>query len=153
MRGEVLRRPWICLFSSSALVALAAGALAEEIAPRPVMIHPLMVDGKPIESGGTYGSVQGLRKGGDGFVSVRAAPSIKANELDRLENGRAVLIFSGDAQAEKNGFVGVVYPAGEGSKGAFGPICQIPEDFYEGPYDGPCKSGWVSRGYVGADAG
>lgn len=141
------------MLSLAVVAAAAVSAPAEEVAPRPVMIHPLIVDGKPVESGGAYGSVQGLRKEGDGYVSVRAAPSLKARELDRLENGRAVLIFSGDPQAEKNGFVGVVYPAEAGSAGSFGSMCQIPEEFYDGPYGGPCKSGWVSNRFVGADSG
>ena len=153
MRAGVPHKLRAAVLSLAVVAATAVSAPAEEVAPRPVMIHPLIVDGKPVESGGAYGSVQGLRKGGDGYVSVRAAPSVKARELDRLENGRAVLIFSGDPQAEKNGFVGVVYPAEAGSAGSFGPMCQIPEDFYDGPYLGACKSGWVSIRFVGADSG
>lgn len=134
------------------LAAMPCGAGADEVTPRPMTIHPFIVDGKVYQSG-SYGLVQGLKKGGDGFLSVRAAPSVKARELDRLKNGRSVIIFSGDAEAKKNGFIGVVYPAEETFKGAIDILCEIPDSSYEGPYMGPCRSGWVSNRYAGVDAG
>ena len=121
--------------------------LAEDINPRPVMIHPVLLDGKPVWDGGADAVIRGLRSNGDGFLSVRASPSIKATELDRLTNGRFVLFFTGDPQADKNGFVGVVYSDGAGN-GAIREICKVPGDFYDGAYNGPCKSGWVFHRFV-----
>lgn len=134
------------------LAAAPCSVRADEVPPRAMTIHPFIVAGK-IYQAASYGLVQGLKKGGDGFLSVRAAPSVKARELDQLKNGRSVIIFSGDAEAKKNGFIGVVYPPDETFKGAFDDICEIPDPSYEGPYLGPCKSGWVSNRYAGVDAG
>ncbi|MCD2175300.1 hypothetical protein [Rhizobium sp. C4] len=134
------------------VVTVSCSALADEVTPRAMTIHPFIVAGK-IYPAASYGSVQGLKKGGDGFLSVRAAPSVKARELDRLKNGRSVIIYSGDTEARKNGFIGVVYPADETFKGEFDTMCEIPDPSYEGPYLGPCRSGWVSDRYAGVDAG
>lgn len=112
------------------------------------MIHPVRVDGKPVWNGGADAVITGLKAHGDGYLSVRAAPSPKAREIDRIANGRAVMQFTGDAEAEKKNFVGIVYLDAPDTAGSIGIKCAIPGDFYEGPYTGPCKSGWVSWKFV-----
>ena len=134
----------ICLVTLSTGTAMAA----DDLSPRPVMIHPVLVDGKPVWNGGADAVIVGLKAKGDGYLSVRASPTTKAREIDRIANGRYVMQFPGDPQAEKNNFIGIVYLDSPEAPGPISIKCAIPGDFYDGPYKGPCKSGWVSWRFV-----
>lgn len=137
-----------------ALVVAAAGSAvgAQEVPPRPVVITPVIFDGKPIDQGGAWARIVGLKKGGDGFVSVRAAPSTRAAERDRLTADRLVYALGPERDWRRLGFVGVVYTEG-GAPEDFEERCGLAAPLPKAPpwtrvYDGPCRSGWIHARFV-----
>ncbi|WP_324134644.1 hypothetical protein [Bosea sp. (in: a-proteobacteria)] len=137
-------------FSIAALtLAAASSSLAQGMAPEPVVVKSIMLDGKKIAPGGAVAEIFGLRKGGDGFVSVRSAPSTKAAELGRLVQGERVI---GVLQKDWNSasFVGVIYLPDAQADTAMMEACRLPEapPYFDGTYTGPCRSGWVARRFV-----
>jgi hypothetical protein len=135
-----------------AVTAHTSAAMAQTVPDQPVMLVPIVDGGKAIFSGASVGQIVGLKKGGDGYVSVRGAPSLKANERGRLTPNRFVLMLSGDKAAEKAGFIGVIYvePAEDVD---LGKTCGIedpptPTMTQKRIYSGPCRSGWVARRFV-----
>ncbi|WP_285711268.1 hypothetical protein [Erythrobacter oryzae] len=134
-------------FLACALVAAALPVAAKA----PPAVRPVMVGGEPeLDACPSVGAIIPLRKGGDGFVAVRAAPSVKARMLDKLESGRELLLCDDSADGQ---WVGVVYPEPFG-----GPVvtdCRVssPVADKRKAYDGPCLSGWVARRFVTVIAG
>ena len=132
-------------------VALLAGkpCLAGEIAPKPVVVKSIVLDGQKIAPGGAVAEIIGLRKDGDGFLSVRTAPSVKATEIDRLGQGaHVILVMLDDWDAAT--FVGVIYAPDMKDDVPLMETCRIPEapPYLDGPYTGPCRSGWVAKRFV-----
>jgi hypothetical protein len=135
----------------SAFLACAALALALPVRAETPAARPVMIGGNgELDVCPSYGAIVPLRKGGDGFVTVRAAPSRAARSLDRLKPGRVLLLcdISRDGQ-----WIGVIYPepfgsAGPGDCGVSTAMGGPPR-----PYDGVCRSGWVFRAYVRVTAG
>lgn len=110
--------------------------------PRPVRIG---FDGPDFDACGSYGEIQGLNPDGDNFLSVRAAPSVQGEELDRLTTGTGVSLCE-----TAGSWIGVVYE----QAGVAGVDCDTGSpvsDIRE--YDGPCRSGWVSQRFVQLIAG
>lgn len=102
---------------------------------------PVLVGGSSdFDACGASGVVDGLDPNGDDFLSVRAGPSSKAREGDRLNEGDIVHICD---QVGK--WIGIVY--GNGTCGVTAPIVR------RKPYRGGCKSGWVYGPYVRVQAG
>jgi hypothetical protein len=92
---------------------------------------------------GSTWKVIGLSNGASGFLSVRTSPSAKAVELDRLRNG--VFVAGCD---DKSGFLGIVYdPTKKLDCGVGSPVAKLMA------YNGPCRSGWVSKRFVTLIAG
>ncbi|WP_108790682.1 hypothetical protein [Erythrobacter sp. Alg231-14] len=109
---------------------------------RPVRIGH---DGPDFDACGSYGTITGLNPDGDNFLSVRSAPSIDAEELDRLTTGTGVSMCD-----SANGWIGIVY---EGS-GTAGTDCGVGSPVSnERDYDGACRSGWISERFVELVAG
>lgn len=142
-----------------AIMALLAGAtapaLAQGLPDRPVTLQPIMLDGRPIAPAGSVAQIVGLKKtGGDGFVSVRGAPSLQGAERGRLTLGKHVIMLSGEKETEKAGFVGVLYVETSNDNAVdLEQACGIenppsPTRTERKPYTGPCKSGWVAKRFV-----
>lgn len=132
----------------AAALTLALVVSAEAKAPA---ARPVMVGGEPERDAcPSLGAIIPLRKGGDGFVAVRAAPSVKAHMLDKLKPGRELLLCEDSADGQ---WVGVVYPEPFG--GLIVTDCRVssPVASAARPYDGPCLSGWVARRFVTVTAG
>jgi hypothetical protein len=84
--------------------------------------------------------VDHLSIGPNGFLAVKDAPNIKARRTDKVFNGQKLWICD---ESKDGKWVGVVYPSNEKQDcGVTSPVEK------KKPYDGPCKSGWVSRKYV-----
>ena len=116
-----------------ALVALALGALASAAHAQGV---PVMLDDQGEDACGT-GRVAGLNPNGDNYLAVREGPGTDDAELDRIGPGTAVSICD-----SSDGWIGIVY-GGDGCVGG------SPEAVTQnGPYEGPCRSGWVSERYI-----
>jgi len=136
--------------SIPAFVLLASGASsAAEVPPKPVVVKSIVLDGKKIAPGGAVAEIVGLRKGGDGFVSVRAAPSTQAAEIGRLDQGAriiTVLLVGWEAAS----FVGVIYAPEGTADTPLMEVCGLPEapPYFDGTYTGPCRSGWVAKRFV-----
>jgi hypothetical protein len=127
-----------------ALVAIAIlGATATAAAAQsPVLIGR---DGPEADACAVIGTVTGLNRRGDNYLSVRASPSVRAAERDRLRRGQQLYVCS--ASADEN-WLGVVYRRGAlGDCGVTSPV-RRPR-----PYGGPCRWGWVSSRYVDVNAG
>lgn len=84
-------------------------------------------------------SVGNLDPEGDNFLSVRAAPSVGASELNRLSSGQSVSICESES-----GWSGIVYSdtPGDSDCGTGTPVADRQD------YSGPCKSGWVSNAFL-----
>ncbi|MDY7098942.1 MAG: SH3 domain-containing protein [Pseudomonadota bacterium] len=111
------------------------------VEPRPVRVGH---DGPDLDACAAYGEVRGLNPDGDNFLAVRNAPSPKAAEIDRINEGTGVAICD-----EADGWLGIVYEDAESAPdcGTGSPVAK------EQDYDGPCKSGWVSKTYIELLAG
>lgn len=132
----------------SACTALALAVSAQAVSPARV---PVMVGGYgDLDACPSLGAIVSLRKGGDGFVAVRAAPSVQAQMLDRLGSGREMLLCA-DSPDDK--WIGVVYPEPFGGAGLEDCGLSEPSDGPPRPYDGVCRSGWVYKPYVQIIAG
>ena len=137
-----------------ALAALAlapAGAGAQAIPERPVVLKRLVVEGKPIDYDGAWSRIVGLKKTGVSYVSVRVAPLIRAAERDRLTADRKVWAATPEPGAA---FVAVIYLADPKAQAdEFETKCGVPnpppaDAPIKRVYDGPCPHGWVHRRYV-----
>jgi hypothetical protein len=137
-----------------AFLALSAPAAAQQVAPKPVVLERLVFDGKPADYAGAWARIVGLKAGGDGFVSVRAAPSTAAAELDRLTKGRNIYAINPQDDWKKATFIGVIYSADpEMNAEAFETACGVdnppkPNAPVKRNYTGPCKSGWVHKRFI-----
>ena len=114
-----------------------------------------MAAGQPIYVGGddamdacwSLGKVAGLKKQGDGFLSVREGPSTEARETGRLANGQEALICDENEQ-----WFAIVYS--KKSKGKPLTNCGVSSPIaVKRIYSGPCQSGWVSKKWIRIIAG
>ena len=118
------------------------------------MLVPVIDAGKAIAPAASVAEIVGLKKGGDGFVSVRSAPSTKGNERDRLTLGHRVLAANPMNDWKKATFIGVIYvDQKDGPEGGLEAACGIenpplPTATAKKIYTGPCKSGWVHKRFV-----
>jgi hypothetical protein len=103
-------------------------------------------DKDPVQYGGdenldacpTLAQVTNLSEGKDEFLAVKAAPHLKATRLDKLHRGQSLWICQ-----EKKDWYGVVYSTGQNQN------CGVTQAVKtKKVYDGPCKSGWVSKKFV-----
>lgn len=119
-----------------------ARTTGEGVPARPVQIG---FDGPRFDACAGYGQVTNLNPAGDNTLSVRAAPSGDAEEIDRLGPKRGV------SMCQKVGdWIGVVYaPQSEEpiDCGTSSPVQS------KRIYEGPCKSGWVNENFVELIAG
>lgn len=106
--------------------------------------RPIMYGGEAnLDACGGVGEVSGLKPDGDNFLAVRALPSIKGVEEDRLSNGQQVMICEEDGP-----WIGIVYDkTGAKDCGTGSPIAEATT------YLGPCDTGWVRSEYVTLIAG
>ncbi|OYU48688.1 MAG: hypothetical protein CFE31_09575 [Rhizobiales bacterium PAR1] len=142
------------LLSALLAVGMASVASAQTVPDQPVMLVPLVDGGKAIAPAASVAQIVGLKKGGDGYVSVRGAPSPKGNERDRLTLGHYVLAANPLDDWKKATFIGVIYAdRKEGPEGGLEAACGIenpppPTVTAKKVYTGPCKSGWVHKRFV-----
>jgi hypothetical protein len=135
----------------SLLVAALTLALVVPAEAKAPPTRPVMVGGEPeLDACPSLGAVIPLPKGGDGFVAVRAAPTVKARMLDKLMPGRALLLCEDSADGQ---WVGVVYPETWGGPEVTDCRVSSPANGAARPYEGPCLSGWVARRFVTVIAG
>ena len=131
-----------------ALVASAmpgqAPAMAQRDAARPVQVGQ---DGPEFDACGSTGRPRGLNPKGDNFLSVKAAPSLRARRTDRLVPSSSFYICGTTAGGA---WTAIVFaPGGRLSAG-----CGVATPVVSPrPYRGPCRSGWVSSEYVHLVAG
>jgi hypothetical protein len=130
----------VALTMAGAGAALLASMAAAQPGGRPVRYG---LNGPELDGCTPYSEIRGLNPRGDNFVSVRAAPTVRARELDRLGPGRRVWICE-----EVSGWAGIVY----GPRGSTGCNVESPLPRVRA-YRGPCRSGWVSSRYVTPIAG
>lgn len=139
----------IALSVSAFLLLVSGRSFAEEIVPKPVVVKSIALDGKKIAPGGAVAEIVGLRKGGDGFLSVRSAPSTKAAEIGRLSQGARIILVTLEDWDAAN-FVGVIYVPDGRADTPLMEACHLPEapPYFDGAYTGPCRSGWVAKRFV-----
>ena len=133
------------------LLSLAAGpCLAAMAEATPVTIQSIKDGGQAIAPGTTVAQVTGLRKGGDGFLSVRSAPDKTAPEIARLKPKELLIIALPPGDWEKAEYVGAILNrSGKGTDNMMAD-CKLSEapPYFEGVYQGPCQTGWVARRFV-----
>ncbi len=127
------------LASLAALAAFSAAAQDARIRPQ----VPVVVGGDPdMDACGSVGAVEGLDPGGDGFLAVKAAPSLKAPRIDKLTNGKHVHICQADGD-----WYGIIYSTTRQD-------CKVSTPWPRAkPYNGPCRSGWAHKRWINAYAG
>ncbi|MDQ0505092.1 hypothetical protein [Xanthobacter agilis] len=128
--------------------------MAAEHRPQPVTVNPIVLDGRPIDPGGAIARIVGLKAGGDGFVSVREGPTVRAAEIDRLGPGTFV-IATHPADSQADAFIGIIYDhvGDTGAGPSLAERCQFSETIPatkpdRRAYLGPCRTGWVARRFV-----
>jgi len=137
--------------SRTAATMLAALALALPVAARLPADRPVMVGGQQdIDACPSVAVIVPLREGGDGFVAVRAAPSLKARRLYKLLPGQEVLLCAASADGQ---WVGIIYPEPLGGPDVSECRVSMPITGKARAYDGPCRSGWVARRLLTVIAG
>lgn len=139
--------------SRTATTMLAALALpvAVAAAAKPPADRPVMVGGQQdIDACPSVAVIVPLREGGDGFVAVRAAPSLKARRLYKLLPGQEVLLCAASADGQ---WVGIIYPEPLGGPDVSECRVSMPIAGKAHAYDGPCRSGWVARRLLTVIAG
>lgn len=84
-------------------------------------------------------TVGNLNPDGDNFLSVRAAPTVSASEVDRITSGQTVAVCE-----SADGWHGIVYQGKLGLEncGTGTPVATRKR------YDGPCQSGWVDGRFL-----
>ena len=87
-------------------------------------------------------SVGVMHKLGDGYTSLRAGPGTQYARIHRMYEGVQVSICD-----EKGRWYGIVFGGDECVGGSPKAKTQ------NGPYSGPCKSGWAKKGFVTSIAG
>lgn len=147
--GELADEQSVDKSTASAEPVVDEAALEEDAekdfqARNPVM-RPVFYgkDGPDLDACGGVGKVSGLKADGDNFLSVRALPSIKGDEMDQIKNDQQVFFCEEDGP-----WIGIVYDK-TGSKDC-GTGSPVPEAT---TYVGPCDSGWVDSNYVRLIAG
>jgi len=95
----------------------------------------------------SVGEVSGFKNPANSFLSVRTAPDSKAREVDRLESGHWVVMCD---DAKDGAWTGIVYAPDDDREMDCGTGSPVES---ERPYEGPCKSGWVSSKYIQIIAG
>ncbi|RDV07264.1 integron [Sphingorhabdus pulchriflava] len=120
--------------------------MGDLVNPRPVLVGGFA----HADSCTSTGTIRTLRKNGDGFVSVRAAPDVAARELDRLKPGRPLWLCR---DTHRGDWVGIVYPVE--SEDDLMSECGVSDNAHDlpVPYSGPCRSGWVARRFIELSAG
>lgn len=121
-------------------LAIAALAMLFGVTTALAQSEPVLVGGDAdFDACGAQGEVSGLNPGGDNFLAVRNGPAPDYAELDRLRTGDVVNLCD-----EFEGWYGIVY----------GDNCGVGTPIIDrAPYDGPCRSGWVSMRYITVTAG
>jgi hypothetical protein len=136
-------------FTGMILAMVAASAMIGPVqsAPAGAPLRPVMVAGNDdLDACLSTSFVKTLKPGS--FLSVRAGPSVKSREIDRLRPGDAV--WNCDSAGD---WAGVVYRAGQTSQ-AEGIECDLgPSDTPRRPYRGDCRAGWVHGSYLLSLAG
>src|SRR5262249_38615547 len=124
------------------LATVASPALAGGNRPTvPVFVGDAGPDYDACAGGGT---VERLDPHGDGFLAVRSGPSSGYGTIDKLYNGKNVIICD-----QKGDWYGVVYSPGRDID-----ICNVTTPWPRPmPYTGPCRSGWVHKKWIGNLAG
>jgi hypothetical protein len=104
--------------------------------------RPIKVGGDPdLPACGSMGKVEGLDPKGDGFLAVKAMPSLKSARIDKLTTGKHAYVcdFEGD-------WYGIIYSPAKQD-------CNLTKPRRAGYYKGPCRWGWVHKRWFNPYAG
>jgi hypothetical protein len=127
------------IISMIAAAAMAATPAAAQPA-RPVLLGTP----GPFRTACAFGDISGLNPRGDNFLAVRAAPSLRAREIDRLWPRRQQVML---CERTRDGrWYGIVYRHNNSCE------VEVPRGPPR-PYRGRCRSGWVSARYITVSAG
>ena len=124
-------------FAHALLVTAMAATSTSATAPVPVTIGAE----EDLDACPSLAQVAGAKSG---MISVRAAPTADAREIDRLANGEYA--YACDANGE---WAGVVYLHGKD----MAPDCGVASPAKHAPYKGRCQSGWVRSKWLTIVAG
>lgn len=132
----------------AALSLAVVPAIAHAQQSTPVEVRRAVDRGKPGDIIMVGAKVKLPKGGADGFVSIRSAPQTSGPEKDRLKDGAYVIALerSKDWQA-------VVYLDPAQTTDDMEKACGLPNPAPTGypsrkTYDGPCRSGWISRRFL-----
>ena len=127
------------LVAAFAAAVFTTAVLAQAAVPVTVGLY-----GDDFDACGSQGQVTGLNPDGDNFLAVRVGPGVQYEKLGELHKGDVVNV----CQTE-DGWLGIVYRTdGDGFS-----ECGVGTPLPRGPYQGPCKTGWVSERFIVIIAG
>jgi hypothetical protein len=119
-------------------VATAAGGQEAGIRPQVPVVIEHGIEGGPC----AYGVVHNLDPRGDGFLAVKAGPGLHYERIDKLYNGKSVIICG-----EKGVWHAIVYT--KARQGQHMRYCNVEESPVKTfPYSGPCRSGWAHQRWI-----
>jgi hypothetical protein len=134
---------------AAAAPAASPSALSPPAPARPAIAPVAVRIGREpeLDACPSAGKVTNLKAQGDNFVAVRAAPDVRAGEIDRL--GPDAMVYICEASPDERWY-GIVYAPG----GTLGDGCSVTSPVARpADYRGSCRSGWASRNYVQLVAG
>ena len=154
---EVLPSRYYVKMSDRSETVLKAALIVAALMATPIAAIACMQDtrdeARPIFVGGSWknnectgvgtniGAVIRLKPGA--YLSVRAAPITKANEIDRLQSGHGLDMCT---KVTNKAWIGIIYHADPDGDRA---DCRSTYDSEKSvPYRGPCKYGWVAARYI-----
>jgi hypothetical protein len=136
-------RRLVFALSSITVLQLLSPPHASVQPPEPGQV-PVYVGGEAdLDACGGLGEVSGLDPAGDAFLAVRAGPSRRYAERDRLREGQRLWFCD-----QRGPWIGVVYGPSDATD------CQVSSPApTRHAYGGPCRSGWVHERFVALLAG
>jgi hypothetical protein len=124
------------------VIVFAAAAGGQEAGIRPQV--PVIIGHSPEGYDPcAYGVVYNLDPKGDGFLAVKAGPGLHYARIDKLYNGKQVIICG-----DKGEWHAIVYTKTRHGDNAMR-YCNVEENWPKTlPYTGPCRSGWAHQRWI-----
>jgi hypothetical protein len=132
----------VAILTIGVIVAVAPGAAGQGAGIRPQV--PVIIEHSPEGYAPcAYGVVHNLDPKGDGFLAVKAGPGLQYERIDKLYNGKQVIICG-----DKGPWYAIVYTKTRQRDDAMR-YCNVEENRVKTlPYTGPCRSGWAHQRWI-----
>lgn len=136
-----------CLRAATFALAIGLPLAAASAPPSPRETPVVVGEQEDLDACSSWAEVHGLNPKGDGFLAVRAGPSVAHAMRDRLREGDGLFVCGGSADGT---WLSIVYPRKGQDAAECGVSSALPAPR---AYRGPCAWGWVRADWVRILAG